>query len=127
MGRIAVSGHQHLMPRPCLLCKLFCNLVSLCRCDGFSGREGLDVLIEIHAVQFSVSCFGRFKLGDGIEAVTVDAADQMLLGLLIPGLVLSLAVSHHPSHSTESLLSLWDINHRCQANHLARYEELHHR
>ena len=29
MGSIAVSGHQHLMSRPCLLCKLFCNLVSL--------------------------------------------------------------------------------------------------
>ena len=37
MGGIAVSGHQHLMSRPCLLRKLLCDLVSLCRCDGFSG------------------------------------------------------------------------------------------
>ena len=37
MGSIAVSGHQHLMSRPCLFCKLLGNLVSLCRRDGFSG------------------------------------------------------------------------------------------
>lgn len=127
MGSIAVSCHQHFMPRPCFFSKLLRNFMSLCRCDGFSGREGLDVLIEIHAVQFSVSCFGRFKLGDGIEAVTVDAADQMPPRLFIPYLILSHAVSHYTTHGTEVLFAFRDINHRCQANHLARCEGLHHR
>ena len=76
MGSIAVSSHQNLMSRPCLLCKLFCNLVSLYRCDVFSGRERLDVLIEVHAVQLVIGCLGCFKLGDSVETITVNTADQ---------------------------------------------------
>lgn len=75
MGGITVSSHHHLMSGPCSLRKLFGNLVGLLRCDGFSGREGLYILIEVHADQLVIGCFGCFKLGDRIEAVTVDAAD----------------------------------------------------
>ena len=75
MGSVAVSGHQNLMSRPCLLCKLLGDFMSLYRCDGFFGGEGLDVLIEVHTVQLVIGCLGCFKLGDRIEAVTVDAAD----------------------------------------------------
>ena len=57
MGSIAVSRHQHLMSRPCSFGKLLGDFMRLCRRDGFSGREGLDVLIEVHAVQLSI---GRF-------------------------------------------------------------------
>ena len=37
VGSIAVGGNQHLMSRPCSHRKLLCDLVSLCRCNGFSG------------------------------------------------------------------------------------------
>ena len=117
MGSVAVRGYQYLMPRPCLLCKLFCDLVSLYRCNGFSGGEGLDVLIKIHAVQLVIGRLGCFKLGDSVEAITVDAADQWLTRLFVPHLILSLTVSHYSTHSTEVLLSFRDIDDRCHITH----------
>ena len=75
VGSVAVRGYQYLMPRPCLLRKLLSDFVSLCRCDGFFGGEGLNILIEVHAVQLVIGRFGCFKLGDSVETVTVDAAD----------------------------------------------------
>ena len=127
MGCIAVGSHQNLMPRPCLLRKLLGNLMGLYRCDGFYGREGLDILIEVHAVQLVIGGFGCFELGNRIEAVAVDTTNQGPTGLFIPYLILSGAVSHHCTHSTEVLFPFRDIDNRCQLNHLARCGGLPHR
>jgi len=116
MCRIAVSSDLNLMTGPCLLRKLLCNLVGLCRGQLLSGRERLNVLIEVDAVQFTMSCLCRKKFCDCISAIAVDTADQVPPGLLIPNLFRLHAVAHHCSHGTHRLGAFLDVG---QGRHLS--------
>ena len=59
---IAVGGHLHLMPGPCLHGELSGNVMGFLIADVLSGREGLDILIEVDAVQFAMGSLGGFEL-----------------------------------------------------------------
>ena len=83
---IAVGGHLHLMSGPGLHGELSGDGMSLLVGDVFPGREGLDILIEIDAVQLAVGILGGEELRDGIQSVTADAADIPLSSELIHGL-----------------------------------------
>ena len=72
---IAVSADLHLISRPCFLRKLSGDLVRLLGRDVLPWMKGLNVLIEVDAVQFVVGSFRCQKFRDGIAAVTVDTAD----------------------------------------------------
>lgn len=80
---IAVSGHLHLMSRPGFHGELSGNVVRLLIGNVLPGREGLNILIEVDAIQFAVGILGGEKLRDGIHSVTADAADIPLAGELI--------------------------------------------
>ena len=82
---IAVGGHLHLMSGPGFHGELSGNLMRLSVRDVFSGREGLDILVEVDAVQFSVGKLGSQKLRDRIQSVTADTADIPLPGQMIHG------------------------------------------
>ena len=82
---IAVGGHLHLMSGPCFHGELSGNVVSLLIGYILLGREGLDILIEVDAVQFAVGILGCQELRDGVQSVTADAADIPLPGQLIHG------------------------------------------
>ena len=75
---IAVGADLHLISRPCFLCKRSCNLMRLLGSDILPGMEGLNVLVEVDAVQFVVGSFRCQEFRDGIAAIAVDAADQSL-------------------------------------------------
>ena len=111
MRRIAVGGNLNLMAGPGPFCKLFCDFMSLHRGQLLPWGEGLNVLIEIDAVQLPVSSFGRKEFCDGVPAVAVDTADQVPLGLLIPSLFRLHAVAHHRFHGTDCLRPLLNIRH----------------
>ena len=83
---IAVGGHLHLMSGPGFHGKFPGDNMSLFVGDIFSGGEGLDILIEVDAVQFAVGILGGKELRDGIHSVTADAADIPLSSELIHGL-----------------------------------------
>ena len=83
---IAVGGHLHLMSGPGFHGELSGDGMSLLVGDVFPGREGLDILIEIDAVQLAVGILGGEELRDGIQSVTADAADIPLSSELIHGL-----------------------------------------
>ena len=82
---IAVGGHLHLMSGPCFHGELSGDVVGLFIRDVLPGREGLDILIEVDAVQFAVGILGSEELRDGVQSVTADAADIPLPGELIHG------------------------------------------
>ena len=71
MLRIAVGGHLHLMPRPCLGCKLQADGVRLLIGDLLPGRKGLHVLVEIDTVQLVKGSLGGQKFCEGIGTITV--------------------------------------------------------
>ena len=83
---IAVGGHLYLMPGPCFHGELSGDSMSLLIGDILPGREGLDILIEVDAVQLAIGMLGGKELRDGIHSVTADAADIPLPGELIHGL-----------------------------------------
>ena len=112
---IAMSGDENFRTWPGTHRKFLCYLMCLPGCDILRRLEGLHILIEVDAIHFAVCRLSRFKLQNGIQSVTVDAADQSALGLFIPGLVLSHAVVHHGAHSTEVLFGFPDISHGCYA------------
>ena len=85
---IAVGGHLHLMSGPGFHGELSGNVVSLLIGDILPGREGLDILIEVDAVQFAVGILGGEELRDGIQSITTDAADIPLPGQPIHGFAL---------------------------------------
>ena len=82
---IAVSGHLHLMSGPGFHGELSGNVVRLLIGDVLPGREGLDILIEVDAVQLAVGILGGEELRDGIQSITTDAADIAMTGELIHG------------------------------------------
>ena len=85
---IAVGGHLHLMSGPGFHGELSGDIVSLLVGDILPGREGLDILIEIGAVQFAVGILGGEELRDGIHSITANTADIPLPGQPIHGLAL---------------------------------------
>ena len=82
---IAVGGYLDFVTGPGFHGELSGNLMCLSVRDVFSGREGLDILIEVDAVQFAVGILGCQELRDGVQSVTADAADIPLPGQLIHG------------------------------------------
>ncbi len=68
---IAVGGHLHLMPRPSLGGKLQTDGVCLLVADVLPGRKGLNVLVEIDAVQLVIGGLCGQKFREGIGAVAV--------------------------------------------------------
>lgn len=122
MVGVAMGGDEDFRTGPGSDCKLLCNLVSLSGRDVLRGFEGLHILIEVNAVHLSVSCLGGFELQNGIPSVTVDAADEPLPGLLVPGFIFSHAVSHHCPHDTEVLSGFLDVGYGCHGTpRLIRY------
>jgi hypothetical protein len=82
---IAVGGHLHLMPGPRFHGELSGDVVGLFIRDVLPGREGLDILIEVDAVQLAIGMLGGKELRDGIHSVAADAADIAMAGDLIYG------------------------------------------
>ena len=111
---IAVGGHLHLMPRPSLGCKLQSDCVSLLVGDLLVGRKGLNVLVEINAVQLVVGGLGGQKFREGIRAVAVQSGHISASCFRVGGLVLPLAVAHHRLHGTDMLLGFFDVGYSCQ-------------
>ena len=107
---IAVGSHLHLMTGPGFGGELSGDLVSLLIGDVLPGREGLDILIEVDAVQLAVGILGCQKLGDGIQPVTADAADIPLPGQLINRLCFLQAVPHDTDHGTGMLPGFLDVS-----------------
>ena len=114
MPGIAVGGHLHLMPRPCLGGKLQTNLVRLLIGDLFFGGKGLNILVKIDPVQLVVGGLGGQKFREGIGSVAVQSGYVSNPGFRVDGLVLPLAVAHHCSHGTNVLLGLLDVGYSCQ-------------
>ena len=111
---IAVGGHLHLMPRPCLGCKLQTNLVCLLIGDLFFRGKGLHILVEIDAVQLVVSGLGGQKFREGIGAVAVQPGHIADACFGVGGLVLPLAIPHHRLHGTDMLFGFLDVGYSCQ-------------
>jgi hypothetical protein len=111
---IAVGGHLHLMSGPCFHGELSGDVVGLFIRDVLPGREGLDILIEVDAVQFAVGILGGKELRDGIQSVTADATDIPLSSDLIHSFAFLQAVPHDTDHGTGMLPGFLDI---CYGRH----------
>ena len=111
---IAVGGHLHLVPRPCLGGKLQTNFVCLLVADVLPGRKGLNVLVEIDAVQLVVGSLGDEKFREGIGAVAVQSGHITDACFGVSGLVLPLAVAHHCLHGADVLFRFLDVGYSCQ-------------
>ena len=107
---IAVGGYLHFISRPSFLCKCSCNLMRLLGRDVIPGMEGLNILVEVDSIQFVVGSLRRQKFRDGIAAVTVDTADQLLPQQFIHRLLILGAVFHHSDHGTEVLFLFLDVS-----------------
>ena len=111
MVGIAVGGDENFRTGPGTSSEFHGDLMCLLGSDVLCGLEGLHILIEVNSIHFAMSCLGCFELQNGIHPIAVDAANEPLAGLLVPGLVLSHAVIHNGSHGTEMLLGFPDIGH----------------
>ena len=114
MPGIAVGSHLHLMPRPGLGGKLQTDGVCLLVADVLVGRKGLNVLVEIDAVQLVVGGLRGEEFREGIGAVAVQSGHIADACFGVGGLVLPLAVAHHCFHGTDVLLGLLDVGYSCQ-------------
>lgn len=113
MVGIAVGGDENFRTGPCTGSEFHGNFMCLLGSDILRGFEGLYILIEVDSIHFSVSCLGCFELQNGIHPIAIDAADEPLAGLLVPGLVLSHAVPHDTTHGTDVLPGFLDVGHGC--------------
>ena len=111
---IAVGGHLHLMPRPGFGSELQTDGVCLLIADILPGRKGLNILVEIDAVQLVVGGLGGEKFREGIGAVAVQSGYVSNPGFRVGGLVLPLAVAHDRLHGADVLLGLLDVGYSCQ-------------
>ena len=111
---IAVGGHLHLVPRPGLGGEFQPDCVGLFIGDILPGRKGLDVLVEIDAVQLVVGGLGGQKFREGIGAVAVQSCHITDAGFRVGGLVLPLAVPHHRLHGADVLFGFLDVGYSCQ-------------
>ena len=107
---IAVGGHLHLMSGPGFHGELSGNVVGLLIGDVLPGREGLDILIEVDAVQLAVGILGGEELRDGIQSITTDAADIPLSSDMIHSLTFLQAVPHDTDHGTGMLPGFLDVS-----------------
>ena len=110
---IAVGGHLHLMSGPGFHGELPGDSMSLLIGNVLPGREGLDILIEVDAVQLAVGILGGEELRDGVQSVTADAADIPLPGQPINSLAFLQAVPHDTDHGTGMLPGFLDVGYGC--------------
>lgn len=113
MVRVAVRGHQHFEAGPSLLSKLQADGVNLLGRDLLLRREGLDVLVKIHAVGLVIGVLGGEKLLEGIVPQAVNPGDKPLPGGRVLHLLGLTAVVHDAPHGTQGLLLFRDVGHRC--------------
>ena len=111
---IAVGGHLHLISRPGFGGKLQTDGVGLFIGDVLVGRKGLNVLVEIDAVQLVVGGLGGEEFREGIGAVAVQSGHIADSSFWIGGLVLPLAVAHHRLHGADVLFRFLDVGYSCQ-------------
>ena len=111
---IAVGGHLHLMPRPCLFRELQTDLVSLLVGNLLVGRKGLHILVEVDPIHLVIGGLGGEKFREGIGAVAVQSCYVSNPGFWVSGLVLPLAVAHHRLHGADMLLGFLDVGYSCQ-------------
>lgn len=111
MPGIAVGGHLHLMPRPGLRRELQPDGMSLGIGDVLPGGKGLDILVEIDAVQLVVGGLGGEKFREGILAVAVQTGHIPAPGFRVGSFVHPLAVAHDGFHGTDMLLGFPDVGH----------------
>lgn len=109
MPGIAVSGHLHLMPRPGLRRKLQPDGMGLGIGDVLPGRKGLNILVEVDAVQLVVGGLGGEKFHEGMIAVAVQPCHIPDAGFGVGDLILPLAVAHDGFHGTDMLLGFPDV------------------
>ena len=122
MVGVAVGGDEDFNTGPGTDCKLLCDLMCLLGSNILRGLKGLHILVEVDAIHFFMSGLGGFKLQNRIHPIAVDAADEPLPGLFVPGLIFSHAVSHDCTHGTEVLSGFFDVGYGCHgAPRLIRY------
>ena len=112
VGSITMSGHQYLITGPRLFRKLQSNLVGLLVCEVFFRGKGLDILVEMDAVQFVICPLGCHKFRGSVQPVAVDSADKPLPCYWVNSLILPLAVGDHGTHSAHTLAVFFDISYR---------------
>ena len=108
---ITMSGDLDFVTGPGFHGELSGDLMGFLIGDILSGREGLDVLVEVDAIQFAVGILCCQELRDGVQSVTADAADIPLTGLLIHRLGFLKAVAHDADHGAGVLPGFFDIGH----------------
>ncbi len=107
-----MGGHQHLITRPRFFRKFQGNPVCLLVCDALFRGKGLDVLIEMNAVQLVIRSLGCRKFRGSVQPIAVDSADKPLSCYGVNGLILPLAIDDHGSHSAYTLAAFFDVCHR---------------
>lgn len=108
---ITVGSHLYLMSGPGLHGELSGDGMGLFIGDILPGREGLDILIEVDAVQLAVGMLGSKELRDGIHSITANTADITLPGQPIHGLGFLQAVPHDTDHGAGMLPGFLDVGH----------------
>lgn len=111
MPGITVGGHLHLMPRPGFRSKFQTDGMGLGIGDVFPGGKGLDILVEVDAVQLVVGSLGGEKFREGILAVAVESGHIPAPGFGVGDLVFALAVAHDGFHGADMLLGFPDVGH----------------
>lgn len=109
---VPVGGHQHLEAGPSFLGKLQSDGVGLLQCDRLFWREGLDVLVEVHALRLAIGALGGQKFPVGIVPQAVNPGDKPLPGGRVLHLLGLAAVVHDAPHGTQGLLLFRDVSHR---------------
>ena len=112
MVRVTVSGHQHFKAGPSLLGKLQADSVNLLGRDLLLRREGLDVLVKVHAGSLVIGVLGGEKLLEGMVSQAVNPGDKPLPGGRVLHLFGLAAVVHDAPHGTQGLLLFRDVGHR---------------
>ena len=111
--RVAVRGHQHFEAGPSLLGKLQADGVNLLGRDLLLRREGLNVLVKVHAGGLMIGVLGGKKLLEGIVPQAVNPGDKPLPSGRVLHLFGLAAVVHDAPHGTQGLFLFWDVDHRC--------------
>ncbi len=111
--RIAVGGDQHLVARPGSRGKLAGDRVGFLIRHRFLRREGLDVLVEVHAILFSVDGLGQHEFLKGVFPVAVDAGHISAVSSLC--FLRLTAVSQDAFHGADILPALRNERHCCHA------------
>ena len=111
--RVAVGGDQDFVTRPGSRGKLSGDRVGFFIRHRLLRREGLDVLVEAHAILFPVDGLGQHEFLEGVFPVAVDTGHiSTASGLCFLCLA---AVSQDALHGADTLPALRDEHHRCHA------------